>query len=141
MPKVCIPLFLLLSLLPLACAGNTDGRRALSGTVVLNGEPLDHGAIKFQATDPSQKYETGAMIELGKFNIPAEFGLTPGVYKVTITSQEIDKNVAPPVAKGPGGTPPPAMHERIPPDYNSQSSRTIEVKAAPEANKFDFDIK
>ncbi len=138
MRKICTPLLLLLLF---GCGSNTDGRRALSGTVVLNGEPLDHGAIKFQTTDPAQKYETGAMIEHGKFNIPAEFGLTPGVYKVVITSQEVDKNAQPPVAKGPGGTPPPKMRERIPPEYSSQGSRAIEVKATPEANVFDFDIK
>ena len=137
MRNVCTPLLLLLLF---GCTGNTDGRRALSGTIVLKGEPLDHGAIKFQTTDPAQKYETGAMIVMGKFDIPAEFGLTPGVYKVVITSQEVDKNAPPPVATGPGGTPPPAMRERIPAEY-SQGSRTIEVKAAPEANRFDFDVR
>lgn len=137
MRNVCTPL---LFLLLFGCTGNTDGRRALSGTIVLKGEPLDHGAIKFQTTDPAQKYETGAMIVMGKFDIPAEFGLTPGVYKVTITSQEIDKS-APPPATSPGGTPPPKMRERIPAEYNNPSTRTIEVKAAPAANRFDFDIK
>jgi len=141
MRKFVAPILLLLSFLPTGCGGNSDGRQALSGSVLLHGEPLDHGAVKFQPTTPDQQYATGAMIQLGKFDIPREFGLTPGVYKVIITSQELDKNEPAPVAKGPGGTLPPAMRERVPAAYNSQSTLTIEVKAMREVNRFDFDIK
>lgn len=81
------------------------------------------------------------MIQAGKFDIPHEFGLTPGTYKVVITSMEIDPSAPPPVAKGPGGAPPPAMRERVPSEYNSKSNVTIVVKPDRAANRFDFDIK
>ena len=134
-------LLVLAAVFPAGCGSDAaDGRQALSGTVRLRGEPLDHGSIQFQPTAPEQKYATGAMIEHGKFSISREFGLTPGVYLVVISSQEIDKNAPPPGAV-PGASPPPKMRELIPPEYGVRSKRTIEVKAGREPNHFDFDLK
>ena len=121
--------------------GSPNDRQPLSGTVLLNGVPLDNGAIKFDPTTPDQKYATGAMIQAGKFDISGEFGLTPGTYKVVITSMEFDPSAPPPVAKGPGGAPPPVMRERVPSKYNSQSNVTVVVKPDRASNRFDFDIK
>jgi hypothetical protein len=142
MRKICFFWLLIVSFLAAGCSSNPDERQALSGTIRLRGEVLDQGAVKFLPTTPEQKYGTGAMIQNGKFDISPEFGLTPGVYKVMIMSQEPDdKNAPPPAAKEPGATPPPIMRERIPPEYNSHSTLTIEVKNGRQTNQLNIDIK
>lgn len=128
-----------------ASAGCGDGpednlpRRAVYGTVSLDGKPLDQGVISFtpeaQGTNP---VTGGGVISSGSFSIPQDRGLTPGTYKVAISA---DTSV-PPVAAGqaPGATPKvkAKVTSPIPAKYNTQSTLEAEVKDGSTSLKFDL---
>jgi hypothetical protein len=78
------------------------------------------------------------MIRNGRYNVPREHGLLPGTYHVEISSAD---SAAPPVMirAHPGERGIPVQPERIPPDYNVESEKSVEV-LADKNNQFDFDI-
>ena len=121
--------------LPILGCGPASDRLAISGTVTLKGEPLNDGVIEFA----SAKTRSGAPVNKGKYEIAADQGLTPGVYKVVITAGD---GRTP--ADSPDGMPGPTganivSKDRIPPDYGSNSKQevTVSIKGP---NKFDFPI-
>ena len=59
-------------------------RSAVSGTILLNGQPLRWGSIALQPRSPHQP-TAWAMVNNGKFNIPQSAGPLPGEYDVTVT--------------------------------------------------------
>lgn len=119
----------------LAAAGCNDagggGRLPVTGTVLYKGRPLPFGTIEFQ----SSKAVAGGPIGEGAYDIPAEHGLPPGVYQVTISA--IRSPVVTPGPPGPDAKD--AGEEMLPPEFNVKCDKTIEVKRG-ESNKFDFDI-
>ena len=121
-------------LMLVGCTPSSD-MHAVTGSVTLSGQSLDHGTIEFvRAVDPPEA-AGGAMITDGRYAISAQHGLKPGEYKVLIRSPAL----APYVGDDPMFTPPAIGEERIPPEFNSQSKVHIEVRAnAP--NQFDFKI-
>lgn len=117
-------------------SGNAQGRKAIAGTVRLDGAPLASGSIEF-APVAAGGVQTGALIEGGKFSIPREQGLPVGEYRVSI----VDSPQAPPLPPGhmPGDPLPPAPKPRIPAAWNTKSQHKVTV---PESgpSTFDFDI-
>ena len=81
---------------------------------------------------------SGAMINNGAYHIPREKGLLPGTYHLEINAPD---NAGPPVMarNTPGGPGIPVAAERIPPEYNINSNKTIEVTTDGD-NHFVFDI-
>jgi hypothetical protein len=117
---------------------NPLGRRAVSGTVSFQGQPLDYGAIRFEPTGGEHPVEGGAVITQGKYQIAEEQGLPPGSYKVWIMAPE--QGQAAPVEEAPGETPQSRSRDRIPPQYNVQTTLVAEVPATGKA-EFNFDLK
>jgi hypothetical protein len=128
---------------PLACAlaallfvgGCNDGgaghRLPVSGSVKFRGQPLPFGTIEFT----SGRGIGGGPISRGAYDIPAEHGLPPGVYQVTISAIR-----SPQVTPGPPGPDAKdAGEEMLPPEFNVKCDKTVEVKRG-EPNQFDFDI-
>jgi hypothetical protein len=129
----------LLSIFTVAGCGPRSDRLAISGKVTLNGVPLDAGSIRFSSLPGGKMYATGAMVKDGEYKIPQPKGLPPGRYHVEINSPDLK---APPVAsRAAPGEPlsPPTAPERIPPEYNTNSTQTVDV-AASNDNQFEFDI-
>jgi hypothetical protein len=130
-----------LSLLLLLIAGceSADGRREISGTVTLKGEPLDDGWIEFLPQNNSTDQlvtKSGATITNGKYVIGREHGLVAGKYRVIISSGEKNTSIS-----DDGGTGPKNIFskERIPADYNVESKQVVDVtEEGP--NKFDYQI-
>lgn len=119
------------------CGKKGDERVGLTGTVSLQGKPLDRGNILFIPSTPGPT-QTGAEIKDGAFSIIKEQGLVPGKYKVSISSPDgktpdATSNQPP----GPSGNF--ASKERIPPEFNTNSKEEIEVKADG-PNQFEFKI-
>lgn len=127
---------LLLTLLVLVSAGcgksNPLGRQAVTGTISLNGQPLEHGTIEF--SPQGEGTASGAVIENGSFSIPADKGLPPGDYLVRISAADEEGE---PVDM-PGESTKIAP-ELIPPEYNSESEQTFTV-STDGSNEFNLDI-
>jgi hypothetical protein len=124
-------------LLALAGCAADDGRLSVSGEISLQGAPLSHGSIEFLYTGDRKGAAGGAMIKDGKYVVPKEHGLQPGVYRVVITSPPTSETSteAPGMGKPRTGPPP----DRIPAAFNTESEVTVEVKPG-QPNVFDFKI-
>jgi len=115
---------------------NPLGRKPLSGSITLDGKPLERGAIEFHPLEEGG-VQSGALINAGRYSIPAHQGATPGKYRVVI----YDTYESPPLPPGhmPGDDLPPTPKLKVPPEWNTKSQHTIEVnKSGP--FKFNFDI-
>ena len=115
------------------CGEETGGKLPVSGNITIKGQPLDAGSIQFESKPPTPSCFTGSEIKDGKYTIPAVQGLLPGTYTVRITAPE---KVA--VTAEPGGEIPPPVKDRVPPEYNANSTLTFEAKSG--TNTFDFDV-
>jgi hypothetical protein len=114
--------------------GNPLARQRVFGEITLNGTPLAKGTIAFSPAGQGVT-SSGATIENGTFEIPAEKGLPPGEYFVRISAAADDGQVD----ELPGDSEVVA-EELIPAEYNSQSTLKFTVNTDRE-NKFELDIK
>jgi hypothetical protein len=115
---------------------NTGGKVAVSGTVSLNGLPVEKGTIDFLLPEATQS-TAQALIDRGRYSLPAMQGLLPGKYRVKISSVESFDITPEEYAAGKKAPPP---KERIPARYNSESQEFVEVKESG-SNRFDFNIE
>lgn len=121
---------------------NPLGRLPATGSVTLDGAPLDAGEIQFQPKQADAKaVNTAAVIKGGAYSLAAEVGLLPGTYAVSITSAPpppAATSTDPVQAMQDASKPPPA--DRIPRKYNQETTlKAVVTKEGP--NKFDFDLK
>ena len=118
--------FVVLAALSGGCARDALGRHAISGTVNVDGAPLETGHIRFHPVE-GQATSGGAVVAAGKYAVPREGGLVAGKYRVSINAPEPGSGgqAAP---AGPPGDPVPPPKERIPPEWNTASNHFIEVK-------------
>ncbi|MDY0166379.1 MAG: hypothetical protein RBS80_07535 [Thermoguttaceae bacterium] len=63
-----------------------DGRQRVTGRVTLDGQPLPEGAINFRPAPGVSANSSGGPIKAGRFELPADRGLVPGRYLVTVTA-------------------------------------------------------
>ena len=124
-------LFLAAAGLMVGCSGSRDElpREPVSGTVMMDSQPLAEGAIQFTpaagSAGPAISYT--APIENGQFSIPRADGLVPGKYKVSISAVPAKRNtrIEATIGKKKKATP---FKELIPAKYNSQTILTEEIK-------------
>jgi hypothetical protein len=136
--RQCIALMMLGMVFVCGCGPRSD-KLPISGEIKLDGVPLESGAIRLTSIGGEKVQATGATIENGQFDIPQSKGLSPGTYHLEINSPNDD---APPVIDRatPGGPGIPTQPDRIPPEYNINSNKQVEVTADGD-NHFVFDIK
>lgn len=115
---------------------NPLGRKAISGKVTLDGQPLERGSVTFVPLAEGG-VGSGAVITDGTLSIPAAKGLPPGEYLVRIHAA--GETSAPPPTGPPGAAPPPAI-ELVPANWNTQSEQTVTVTGDGE-NQFTFPIE
>ncbi len=113
-------------------------RRGISGTITLDGAPMEGGTISFapDGTPRPNPVTAGAVIRAGEYAIETAKGLTPGDYRVSINSQR--KGAGASKAPGPGERKG-ASKEPIPARYNSSTSLKASV-TADGPTKFDYEI-
>ena len=83
MQRYLLGLCIFVAFLPFV-AGCGDGRLGVSGSVTVNGQPMESGTINFRPTGDTKGNSAGAGIVDGKYEVRSEKGLKPGKYKVTI---------------------------------------------------------
>ncbi|MCA9026171.1 MAG: hypothetical protein KDA86_13265 [Planctomycetaceae bacterium] len=84
---VCLTCSLSLS----GCGGSNDHsipRAAVSGSIVLDGKPLEAGIVRFVPTRPTSGPKTSVPVMSGHFEIPADFGPVVGSHRVEIQSTD-----------------------------------------------------
>ncbi len=114
--------------------GPRSNRRQISGTVTLDGQPVDRGNIEFAPISAEQPSASGAMVIAGKYTIPPRSGLAPGKYTVRIYWP-----VPLPADQSPNA-PRVVPRERVPAKYNVRSELTVEVRPG-QPNTFNFDLR
>lgn len=132
--RVYVPLVLLLPIL-LGCAESGPPSVAVSGLVMLDGHPLEQGAILFTPQQGTPGPKAAAEIVDGVFELERKQGLTIGKFRVHIDrveKQELDKNGLPIAAEADPST-------TIPPRYNRYSQLVIETSTTGD-NYFEFDL-
>jgi hypothetical protein len=119
--------------------GNARGRLPISGTVTLDGQPLESGYITFEPKG-TQNTQAGASIVAGKFEIPQPAGAAPGHYAVAVMA-----GAGKPLGNLSPGTPEyeaAALKkdtERIPRKYNVKTTLVADVQTDGE-NVFTFNL-
>src|SRR5688572_24926741 len=135
--QIGLPLLSLAFVCTPGCS-DSNGPQPVSGSVVFQGKPLDQGAIQFVPADGGPT-ESGAGIKDGQYSIPAENGLMPGKYKVSVLSYDERGAKVPDSTTMPGDTVGVQFKERIPAKYNTETILKAEVVAG-QANVFDFQL-
>jgi len=114
--------------LTLAGCQSAIEKASVSGTVTLNGEPVQVGTISFEPTDPAAP-SASAEIHDGRFSVESPVGNR----RVAIMAYRQAKGL------GPDGKP--YQEQYLPAKYNLESDRYFEVEPEPMTNqKFDLTI-
>ena len=113
------------------CGGSSRG--PVSGTVMLDGQPLEYGVISFSPVKGNAAPGSGGVVKDGKFEISAAKGLKPGDYKVNI---EVLKKTGRMIQDFPDG---PQRPERIPVQVNEAGQLQATVGAGA-SNCFEFSL-
>jgi hypothetical protein len=108
-----------------AGCGDGLGRRAVSGQVLLDSEPLAEGVILFEPSTAGEAgTAVGGPIRSGRFSIPRRDGPVPGSYTVRIYASSGEQAPAPP---GTSPRAPRPMVDLIPDRYNAKSELAATV--------------
>ena len=117
----------------LGCSGTSHepARFPVSGSVELDGKPIQTGTITFIPEGATQGPSAGATINEGRFSIPAEGGPVKGDYKVLINALRKTGKQIPVGSPSPPGTMMEEKIESIPAQYNSASTLRVTIGATP----------
>jgi hypothetical protein len=111
-----------------------SNRAAVSGTVTLDGAPLEQGVINFFPAEGNKGPTAGGTITSGRYEIASEKGVAVGSNRVTISSvQKTGRKIQ--------GVD--VVHEErleaVPAKYNSETTLVHDVQ--PGKNVLDFDLQ
>jgi len=129
---------LALALALLAGCGADGDRGSVSGTIALDGKPLESGSINFAPAEGTQSPSAGAAIEGGKYEIPRDKGPMAGAFTVTIRAPRKTGKKVPAGSPFPPGTMVDETVEAVPAKFNVKSELRREVKAG--SNTLNFEL-
>ena len=123
---------LLCLVLPIGCGGGNAA--AVSGSVTLDGAPLDEATITFVPLTGGQRQAAWAPIAGGKYSIDSSNGLGTGQFRVEIRAVRSGGDKANP-------NEPTLMTAKdiVPAKYNNHSELSAEIK--PGRNVANFELK
>lgn len=125
---------LVVSGLALAIAGcGGDARRAVSGAVTVDGEPLQDGIIRFEPLAGTSGSGAGTAIVDGRYTLPADKGLFPGRFRVRIESHQLTGEMYNDVIRG-------RQPEILPVKFAEDGPREVEVEMGGKA-EFNFALE
>jgi hypothetical protein len=120
------------------CSDPYGGRKEVSGTITLQGQPVKDGSIIFYPLD-SKETQGGAQIIQGEYKMTRQNGLKPGKYLVRLTAGDGKTRAAGEQIAAPGGSTNIVSMDLIPDDWNIKSKHEVDIKSEG-ANRFDFDV-
>jgi hypothetical protein len=112
-----------------------DRRYPLSGTVSVDGEPMEAGAISFIPGETDQRV-SGGPITGGVYSVEEAFGANGGPYRVEIHWYRKTGRM---LRNPDTGELYEERSEGLPDKYHKDSELTVDV--SPDKTKFDFDLK
>ena len=127
------------------CSGGDEEelpRAAISGTVTLDGQPLQEGVVRFVPIEGTAGPKTSVIVSQGKFSADEEQGPVVGKHRIEIESTDdggyaMDDEQAIQKLRESGITQIDAV--RVPANYNSHSTLT-ETVSADQPNQFQFHL-
>ena len=136
-------LFIAVTMAAAGCGGAS--RAGVSGTVTVNGQPLEAGDISFAPVAPQGGPTAGAAIVRGRYKVSAEQGLLPGEYKVQVhafrgTGKKTWDGMGEPSAPASQKHYVEEMEQYIPAAYNDATELRARVVAG-KTNDFKFDLQ
>ncbi|MDO5554880.1 MAG: hypothetical protein Q4G68_14080 [Planctomycetia bacterium] len=135
--RYCV--YFALLIVPMVTGCGDANRASLSGTVTVNGTPIENGSISFTPLQGTTSSAAGAAIKDGVYKIPNDKGPLPGEFKVIITgTKKSGKKI-----KEPGtGNELDEVVSAIPAKYDPLRGGTEVLKATitTGGNKLDFDL-
>lgn len=129
--------FVIITLSFLSGCSSEKQRHPIQGEITFKGQAVNEGSIQFHPLVPTEGYLEGAMIEAGRYKIPAQKGLSPGKYQVLVSAPDY-KGKKPDPTSAPGAVY--QSKELFPEIYNTKSTLAVEVTAQG-PNNFDFHLK
>lgn len=135
-PALTAPFFLAVLLGLAAGCGRDTGQVRIRGDVSFDGQPLARGTIVFTPVEGTPGPSTGARIERGRYDVPADKGpIVGGHYKVEITAVRTTGRTSP-NAFDQGSSPLEVFEQFVPDTYNTRSTLRVIVKTG--VNTADF---
>jgi hypothetical protein len=134
--REAIGMLSLLLLLP-GCGRSGPPRAEVVGTVYLNDQPVESGAIQFIPVEGTKGSSTGAVIARGKYQIPLSHGPMVGKNRVELHGNRKSGRKIQSATSKPG-TLAEEIIEAFPADYNTQSTLMREIKVG--VNTLDFRV-
>lgn len=126
-----------LALAALAGCGDGEGRRPVSGRVLLDSRPLAEGFILFEpAPGEEDGLAVGGPIRSGRFAIPGRDGPTPGAYSIRIYASS---GVQAPPEPGASPRSPRPMIDLVPGRYNERTELAATVTPGG-PNEYRFEL-
>ncbi|MCI0361576.1 MAG: hypothetical protein L0211_24085 [Planctomycetaceae bacterium] len=116
---------------------SSPGTAEVSGTVLLDGQPVEEGSIQFIPVEGTKGAGAGGIIKSGNYHIPRDNGVAVGRNRVELRSFRTSGGKV----QDPTGAPGVFTDERVqafPPEYNDNSTVVKEVQSG--RNVFDFDV-
>jgi hypothetical protein len=132
---VCLVIF---AGLLLGCSASGPPRAAVSGTVKLNGQPVEEGSIQFIPIEGTRGPGVGSIIKNGQYQIPQATGVIVGKNRVELRAiKKTGKKIQDPTK--PQGVLVDQSGQAFPAEYNDDSTLVRDIKA--DDNIFNFDIE
>ena len=113
-----------------------DRRYPLSGTVRVDGQPIDAGVISFIPADNDRQRVSGGPITDGVYSVEEASGANAGKYRVEVRWYKKTGRLVPdPLTGDMVGE----RKEGLPKRYHKESELAVEI--SPGRTTFDFDLK
>src|SRR5258708_2188346 len=136
--RCLFPVCLIVNLCLVSACGSGSQRAEVSGTVSLNGVPIEEGSIQFIPVEGTTGPSTGGVIKDGKYRIPRENGAVIGKNRVELRAFGMSgKKIQDPTA--PPGVLTDQRVQVFPPEYSDASTVIKEIHSG--SNVINFEVR
>jgi len=123
------------------CGRNGPERVIITGTVTYQGEPLEHGEIRFIPIEGTKAPVSGAAIDGGEYVVSGRGGVPVGTHKIEIVAHRVDPKYAgsaDSLSQDVDGAPP--RQQYLPERYNVHTELQIVIEPGSREIISNFDL-